>query len=197
MTGSAQATCLECGGSGVKVGRGGFFYCVCVPDTVKWRDAHIPTRYHDAPLSTKPISGSVFIQGPPGRGKTRAAIGMLKSWATKRMGGLFCDLIALEEARREAVGNKSVAPGRQFILAPLLVGDDLGRNDRLTDYWREFLTSLITMRYGKKLPTIWTSNYSLKELDNVLGTYLTGRIVEDIQDRNYTMTGKDWRREGQ
>lgn len=191
--------CTVCGGSGIvkehrhKYPKSLFLYCQCVPDATKWRDARIPARYKEAPPKT--FKGSAYIQGPPGRGKTQLAIGMLKSWAVKRMGGKFVDLIDLEQQRRDAIGTKTFPPGREFMDAPVLVADDIGRNDRITDYWREFLVSLVTTRYREDLPTIWTSNYSLKDLEITLGAHIAGRINEMVGKNNFSMTGQDWRKQ--
>lgn len=171
--------------------------CPCVPDEERWKAAKIPTRYLDAPLSTMTgpeIPLSRFLYGPPGRGKTRRAVGILKRHARARFGGLFVELVALEGQRRSAVANHDeVMPGTELLAAPFLVADDIGRNVRATDFWAEFVVDLVRSRYNANLPTIWTSNFSLEGVANTFGDWVAGRIGEMCGDRVVEMKGKDWR----
>lgn len=171
--------------------------CSCVPDGERWKAARIPQRYLEAPVSTLPspeIPLSRFIYGAPGRGKTRRAVGILKRHARARFGGLFVELVALEGQRRSAVGNhEEEMPGEELFAAPFVVGDDLMRNVRATDFWAEFVIDLVRARYNAALPTIWTSNFPLENVGKTFGDWVAGRIAEMCEGRIHEMSGKDWR----
>lgn len=178
-----------------------FLNCKCQSDEVIARRARIPARYAAAhyreldQFQAKPgRAPSALLMGPPGRGKTWFACGLLKSYCRNiEYGGLFVDLQDLEQKRRAAVARADRLPGDEYLLCPYLVADDLGRNERLTDFWLEWLTSLICTRYNQELSTVFTTNFSLDDLTQKLGAHLAGRVKELTSPNHRQLTNKDWR----
>lgn len=171
--------------------------CSCVPDLERWQASRIPPKYLDAPLSTlkgEEIPRSRFLYGEPGRGKTRAAVGILKRFARRSFGGVFLELVALEGQRRNAVSTGEEPPGEEFFSAPFLVADDLLRNVRVTDFWAEYVIDLVRSRYNANLPTVWTSNFPLDQVAQTFGDWVAGRIGESCGPRVFEVSGPDWRR---
>lgn len=167
--------------------------CTCVEDSVLWRRACIPARYKDVPERALFTPPSCLLSGKSGRGKSYAAIGMLKTYSRTYYGGKFCDLQQLEMDRRAAVASGKQLPGEEYIHAPFLVADDLGRGERVSAFWGEFLAQLIYTRYNFRLITIFTSNFTKEELSDKIGDHLVGRIVEMCFPHLYQLSGKDYR----
>lgn len=206
-----MSACEFCGGVGILqvplsiAAPSGSLYrylnCKCQTDEQLCKKARIPARYAQAHyrelgqfVSRPGRAPSALLMGPPGRGKTWYACGLLKTYSRDmEYGGLFVDLQDLEQKRRAAVGRNDRLPGDEYILCPFLVADDLGRNERTTDFWLEWLTSLICGRYNLELPTIFTSNFSLDELTGKLGAHLAGRVKEMTAPNHRQLTNKDWR----
>lgn len=72
----------------------------------------------------------------------------------------------------------------------LLVLDDIGA-EKPSEWVRETLFVLINYRYEHLLPTIFTTNYSLDELEYRLGGRISSRIAE--MSRCIRFENKDWR----
>lgn len=72
----------------------------------------------------------------------------------------------------------------------LLVLDDIGA-EKPSEWVRETLFVLINHRYENLLPTIFTTNCNLDELEQRLGGRISSRIAE--MSRCIKLTGKDWR----
>lgn len=65
----------------------------------------------------------------------------------------------------------------RYKIAPLLVLDDIGLGGKVSDWFLQTLYSIVNYRYDNLLPTVITSNLSLKELDEVFGdSRITSRI---------------------
>lgn len=188
--------CSTCNGFRVLMGPDGrtLYPCACQPDTDRWKAARIPERYFDEPLVPMTTPESWLLWGPVGTGKTRRAVGMLKSWARKRSGGLFVDLWELSEDRKAAVGSEDTdLPGDEYPGAAFLVCDDLARNPRMTPFWEDYLSTLVRRRYNANLPTIFTSNHPPDELERRIGDHLVSRIVQGCGPRIVEMSGRDRR----
>lgn len=59
----------------------------------------------------------------------------------------------------------------------LLVLDDLGA-EHITDWTKEQIFAIVNARKGGKLPTVFTSNLSLRDLEKAYGPRISSRILE-------------------
>jgi DNA replication protein DnaC len=132
---------------------------------------------------TERIEGNAMLFGPPGRGKTHAAVaaGCLLSgldlagfafistyrWLSEIKN--FRDPEAAEEARARAE------------LAHVLVIDDIGRAN-VTDYDIENLAQLLDERLDRRRRTIMTSNLLAEEFADVFGDHLTSRLLWQAEE---------------
>ena len=83
----------------------------------------------------------------------------------------------LDAIRRSYEYDDEPDPLRPLLTAPLLILDDLGR-EKATDWVLERLYVLIDTRYGKRLPTVATTNYSLDELAHRDYGAMVSRLTE-------------------
>jgi DNA replication protein DnaC len=109
-------------------------------------------------------SGLLFI-GPPGAGKTHLAVAVLvdiiERYAAR---GRFVELSAFFNQMQSTFGQ-AASESTQAVLAPLmetqlLVLDELGAQQP-TPWIRDVLYLVINTRYGRRLPTLFTTNYRL------------------------------------
>lgn len=124
---------------------------------------------------------SLFLYGSYGVGKTGLAVGILRSKIADEGGGLFFTVPTLLDHIRRTYAPNPVADEHEIIQtvknAPLLVLDDLGA-ERVTEWVREKLFTIINHRHDENLPTIFTSNLDIAELGQHIGERTTWRIVE-------------------
>ncbi|GAK00894.1 ATP-binding protein [Geomicrobium sp. JCM 19055] len=82
----------------------------------------------------------------------------------------------------------------QFKTVDLLVLDDVGIRDRITDNFENELTEVIDARDGEELATIFTSNLDVSSLEKTLGHRITSRI--DGMTEQIALYGTDKRKGG-
>lgn len=136
-------------------------------------------------------SGLLFI-GACGVGKTHlaAAIANRQIFKTPTL-FISCPDFLME--LRSEISRKKNEQRYLFELAKkvrLLILDDIGA-EKSTEWVHETLFVLINYRYEQMLPTIFTTNCSLEELEEKLGKRITSRIIEMC--RCIQMGGEDWR----
>lgn len=152
--------------------------------TLGWRMA---SRYAERfeELREVDTNGLIFI-GPPGTGKTHLVYAILHA-ILPRVKTAICasvpDLMdmlrppakAREEERRAA--EQLVQERMQALkTSEFVILDDLGA-ERDSEWVTERLYMIINHRYNEQLPTLFTSNMELRELENIPGW---GRIVSRI-----------------
>jgi DNA replication protein DnaC len=111
-------------------------------------------------------SGLIFI-GPPGRGKTHLAVGVLIELIERyRVHGRFAEFTSLIHQIQATFDPGSPESKRQILDplldAELLVLDELGAQ-KPTPWVRDILYLMINHRYTRRLPTIFTTNYPLDQ----------------------------------
>ena len=159
--------------------------------------------YKEAVLDRVEAGDGLYIWGKStGCGKT--------SWACKIMGyyfrkiafatgleneGLYIFLPTFLEDLRDNYDSKD--PDFEQVLSmvkecKLLIIDDIG-SERVTEWVRERMVSIINTRVSNNLATIYTSNLSPEELKADLGDRIASRVLGSSQV--VEISGGDWRME--
>jgi DNA replication protein DnaC len=130
----------------------------------------------------------LFIYGPVGSGKSGLAWAIAKANVEKWLYDetRFVNVRQLLGRMRRSFGtDEPYDPMDELTKVWLLVLDDLGA-ERITDWTREWLATLIEDRYTQEHATIVTSNYSPSQLarrlghdDPIIGKRIVSRMVED------------------
>jgi len=148
-------------------------------------------KAYDISLSYQPKNNGLLFLGACGVGKTHLAASIANTQIGK-MPVLFISCPDFLFELRECI-NKKGKPSHLFDLArrvQLLILDDIGA-EKSSEWVQETLFVLINYRYECMLPTIFTSNCSLEELEEKLGQRIVSRIIEMC--RCIRMGGEDWR----
>lgn len=140
----------------------------------------------------QPNGNGLLFLGACGVGKTHLAAAI----ANKQIGKMPTLFISCPEfllEMRERIDTRKKTHHVLFDLARkvrLLILDDIGA-EKSSEWVQETLFILINYRYEHMLPTIFTSNCSLKELEEKVGKRITSRMIEMC--RCIRMNGEDWR----
>lgn len=140
---------------------------------------------------------SWFLWGPYGTGKTGLAVGLAREWLENEWemsdGGiilfrsvprLLSDIRGTYNRKDDSTEPTEAELLEQYTKCALLVLDDLGAEQVKNSGWVEDrLFQIIGERHDNLLPTIFTSNLSLKEVADRIGERIAWRIAE--------MVGKD------
>jgi DNA replication protein DnaC len=189
--------------------------CDCVRDSLVARltaEARIPRRYQHCDftnytsyneLLTRALTRTrqlaerfpvvekgVFLQGPPGVGKTHLAVAVLRQVITTRGArGVFYDTRDLLRLIRSTYDPVNRTPEmdvlRPVLEADLLVLDDLGA-EKTSEWVDETLNLIVNTRYSEKRTTIFTSNYE-DNPDNTDPDSLLFRIGFRMRSRLHEM----------
>ncbi len=148
-------------------------------------------KAYEVALEFQPKGNGLLFLGACGVGKTHLAAAIANKQIGK-MPTLFISCPDFLFELREGI-NKKGKPSHLFDLArrvQLLILDDIGA-EKSSEWVQETLFVLINYRYEQMLPTILTSNCSLKELEEKVGERITSRMIEMC--RCIRMNGEDWR----
>lgn len=162
--------------------------CDCVRESAATRllnEARIPRRYQHCDFSNylaynehltralqhatrlaaafPVVDRGLFLQGPPGVGKTHLAVAVLRDVIRDRGArGLFYDtrdLLRVIRSTYDPVNRtQEMDVLRPVIEADLLVLDDLGA-EKTSEWVEETLNLIVNSRYSEKRITLFTSNY--------------------------------------
>jgi len=121
----------------------------------------------------------LFLFGPPSRGKSGLAAGIVREAIDERgvrarwiAWGVYCD--SLNELR--AVGESLTAQVHADAGAELLVIDDLGVDGVESDWRSRVLNDILERRHGR--PTVVTSMYDRSKLVDMYGAHNLDRLEE-------------------
>ena len=136
------------------------------------------------------VEKGLFLQGPPGVGKTHLAVAVLRQViATRGARGLFYDTRDLLRVIRSTYDpvNRTAEMDvlRPVIEADLLVLDDLGA-EKTSEWVEETLNLIVNSRYSERRTTIFTSNYD-DNPDNTDPDSLLFRIGFRMRSRLHEM----------
>lgn len=168
----------------------------------------IPKRYADSTLDTFPKpdeaaavrswldagawkdGANLILSGPVGTGKTGLAMAVLNWFLDTKPRAVteFADVPEMLELLRPPADFDRMQP---YLTAHVLVLDDLG-TERATDWVRERLYVLVNRRYLDCLPTIITTNHTIKTLSDHVGERVVSRLQHEATV--VAIRGKDLRR---
>ena len=133
----------------------------------------------------------LIYTGPPGVGKTHLASAVLAELIGKyRLRGRFVDFTTLIHRIQSSFDPTSPESKHQIldpvIDAEILVIDELGAQ-KPREWVMDLLYVIMNTRYTRRLPTLFTSNYSLEERPEARATQLSTRISPLLVSRLYEM----------
>jgi len=140
------------------------------------------------------VKDGLILIGPVGTGKTHLATGILKKAYSRGLDGVLVsvpDLLnEIRQSFKHEQSGKTESIEAKVREKFLVILDDLGA-ERLTDWVKESLFTLINYRYEHQKPLIITTNYSPLELTTRIGERTTDRLREMC--KVVEIEGKSWR----
>ena len=209
MKSTKTRLCRACGGAthGEPFIGGVITVCNECGDCVVYRDdcitsdpvskACVPERYRDVEPDFKALENidstgrGLYIQGPNGTGKTRAASAIALAFIARGRSACFTSggrvLSRLRDAMRSDEAESDVFA--ELTTPDLLVVDDLGKENQ-TAWAVSMIYMAIDDRYNTCKPVVITSNYSKRELVARLSQDGDRSTAEAIVSRLSEMTVK-------
>lgn len=143
----------------------------------------------------------LLIIGSYGSGKTHLTISILKELIKQY---LYCDyninsspcfLVSISDLffeMKKGFDKEETSKIEKRAFSNLLIAfDDLGA-EKTTEWTTEQLYILINKRYENEVPTIFTSNYTVQELEEKISKRIVSRIIEMTE--GVLLIGEDYRK---
>ncbi|KQL21985.1 hypothetical protein AN957_19110 [Cytobacillus solani] len=140
----------------------------------------------------------MLLQGRPGLGKSHLAAAIVKEIINQKHTGIFISLPRLMTELKATYGKNSSLKETDLLVAlqkvDLLVMDDLGverdGKDEASSWAKQKIYEIVDSRIGQA--TIYTTNYTAKELLSMYGERDFSRMVQDcsilkLEGKNYRL----------
>lgn len=137
--------------------------------------ASLEQAFNHARLFAEAPTGWLFIGGGYGCGKTHLAAAIANEAVLRGKGTLFLTVPDLLDGLRHAFSAPAGTFEERFERvrrAPLLIMDDFGTQNA-TEWAREKLFQILNYRYINQLPTVVTTNLTLKEIEGRMRSRLS------------------------
>lgn len=145
----------------------------------------------------------LYITGNYGTGKTHLAAAIVHVLVRNNIKCIFGNLSSLFGRIRATYGSYSRETEEEimndYIKTPLLIIDDIGK-EKCTEWVLQQLYSVINARYEDYKPIVFTSNFTIKQLENKLTIDGESSTAEAITSRLHEMcqgvvlNGTDYRK---
>jgi DNA replication protein DnaC len=138
----------------------------------------------------------IFV-GKPGTGKTHLAVGIALEVMDRGYSALYSSVLRALRSVKDGfstTGESETAVVKRLAVPDLLILDEAGISYE-TDTEAMILYEIVNQRYEEKKPTLFTSNYTLAELQKVMGDRVIDRLRESGGEVVY-FEWKSWRAKG-
>lgn len=142
---------------------------------------------------------SLIFQGDVGRGKTFLAAAIANELLKNDVDLLFLVMPEFLDELRFSYQDGGEFNEAEIMQraekAGVLILDDLGAHN-YSDWTRNKIFTLLNYRLNHQLPCVITTNLSIKEINNVIGTRFISRLSE-MCDFYFLISGEDYRMKNQ
>jgi len=136
----------------------------------------------------------MILHGPPGHGKTRMAVALLKQSMRHCASACFLESNQIQRSiidKDYELGIQSSRPVMELAEeVDLLVLDDLGA-EHSKEWLKAQVEALLRFRIARKLSTIVTTNLGMKDLETIYGLGMSSVLKEALYPAK--VAGRDWR----
>lgn len=132
---------------------------------------------------------SLILAGSVGTGKTHLAASIAHYCIERGIVTKFGNITDIFQSLKDAFTTDEDILS-EIKTVPLLILDDLGK-EKSTEWTQETIYSIVNYRYEHMLPTVITTNCTMAEIQNRLGSATVSRLME--MSDYAEMNGKDYR----